>query len=99
MADSARQYLQTVLRSVEAYGGRFAETPTVEVLTPEDTKALVEAIATFPDGSRLAVSVLVDTSGSTPVWRKYRFHYMDASNECLFRYDNAPHHRHVATFR
>jgi hypothetical protein len=29
---------------------------------------------------------------------KYRYHCMDAGQELLFRYDNAPHHPEVETF-
>jgi len=29
---------------------------------------------------------------------KYRYHFMDGSDQLIFRYDNAPHHPEVATF-
>ena len=29
---------------------------------------------------------------------KYRYQYMDAEKEEIFRYDNAPHHRHLKRF-
>jgi len=29
---------------------------------------------------------------------KYRYHYMNESQNMIFRYDNAPHHVEVATF-
>jgi hypothetical protein len=28
---------------------------------------------------------------------KYRYHYMDANQTMIFRYDNAPHHNEVST--
>ncbi|HID51192.1 MAG TPA: hypothetical protein EYP41_04030 [Anaerolineae bacterium] len=30
---------------------------------------------------------------------KYRYQYMDEEQSLIFRYDNAPHHKHIATFR
>ncbi|MCD6335150.1 MAG: hypothetical protein J7M27_07455 [Candidatus Latescibacteria bacterium] len=29
---------------------------------------------------------------------KYRYQYMDETQALIFRYDNAPHHRHIRTF-
>lgn len=29
---------------------------------------------------------------------KYRYQYMNERHEVIFRYDNAPHHRHLKTF-
>lgn len=29
---------------------------------------------------------------------KYRYHYMDANQALIFRYDNAPHHPNLSTF-
>jgi hypothetical protein len=29
---------------------------------------------------------------------KYRYQYMDQQDVCIFRYDDAPHHRGIATF-
>jgi hypothetical protein len=29
---------------------------------------------------------------------KYRYHYMDVGQTLIFRYDNAPHHKHLHSF-
>lgn len=29
---------------------------------------------------------------------KYRYQYMDKNSQLIFRYDNAPHHKHIKTF-
>jgi len=48
---------------------------------------------TFLNGSTL------DFSEQLPVERtKFRFHYMDAENNLITRWDSAPHHRHLGTF-
>lgn len=48
---------------------------------------------TFVDGSTL------EFSEQLPVERtKFRFHYMDARNNLIVRWDSAPHHRNLRTF-
>lgn len=46
----------------------------------------------FDTGCRLEFMELKDTDRSAKI--KYRYQYMDQRNTCLFRYDNAPHHKH-----
>ena len=31
-------------------------------------------------------------------YRKYSFHWQDENGNCIFRWDNAPHHQDVVTF-
>lgn len=50
----------------------------------------------FEDGHSLEFTEVVDTEQVDKV--KYRYHYMDASQKLIFRYDNAPHHPQVASF-
>ena len=48
---------------------------------------------TFVDGSTL------EFSEQLPVERtRFRFHYMDAKNNLIVRWDSAPHHRELRTF-
>ena len=50
----------------------------------------------FDTGCRLEFMELKDTNRAAKV--KYRYQYMNQEDICLFRYDNAPHHKDVATF-
>ena len=43
-------------------------------------------------------SILEFTESITPERFKYRYHYMTAENNLIFRYDNVPHHHKIATF-
>ena len=43
-------------------------------------------------------SILEFTESITPDRFKYRYHYMDAESNLIFRYDNVPHHPEIATF-
>ncbi len=48
---------------------------------------------TFVNGSTLAFSEQLPVERS-----KFRFHYMDAKDNLIARWDSAPHHRHLRTF-
>jgi len=43
-------------------------------------------------------SILEFTESITPERFKYRYHYMNPKGDLIFRYDNVPHHREIATF-
>jgi hypothetical protein len=47
----------------------------------------------FVDGSTLAFSEQLPVERS-----KFRFHYMDAENNLIARWNSAPHHRDLRTF-
>ncbi|MBS3908599.1 MAG: hypothetical protein KGZ93_03050 [Actinobacteria bacterium] len=69
---------------------------TVEIDFEEDELLGIESIKgrlSFIDGSVLDFSemLLLDR-------RRYRFHYMDAKNKLIVRWDNVPHYRHLPTF-
>ncbi len=42
--------------------------------------------------------VLEFTESITPDRVKYRYHYMTADCDLIFRYDNVPHHSEIPTF-
>lgn len=50
----------------------------------------------FSNGHRLDFVEVKDMDLPSKV--KYRYHYMAQDHTCIFRYDNAPHHRNIATF-
>jgi len=43
-------------------------------------------------------SIMEFTESITPDRFRYRYHYMDVDGNLIFRYDNVPHHREIATF-
>jgi hypothetical protein len=51
---------------------------------------------TFESGCRLDFIEVKDVE--VPGKVKYRYHYMDKNQAMIFRYDNAPHHKHIPTF-
>lgn len=58
----------------------------------------VEGEILFVDSSRLIFFEFLRQIATGLDREKYRYHFMDASNQLLFRYDDAPHHPGVATF-
>jgi hypothetical protein len=53
----------------------------------------------FYDKSRLIFMEIIQEVNPRQVKRvTYRFHYQDAHQTLIFRYDDAPHHPHLATF-
>ncbi|MDM8523218.1 DUF6516 family protein [Desulfococcaceae bacterium HSG8] len=75
--------LETMLRSRQDI--------QVEMLTVRWTEngAKFRSELRFYDNSRLSIFDLAKQVG---------FHYQDADGNLIFRYDNAPHHPHLATF-
>jgi hypothetical protein len=53
---------------------------------------------TYSHGHRLDFVVTIDVTPGYPDWLVYSFQVRDASDRCLFRYDNAPHHPDLPTF-
>lgn len=57
----------------------------------------IEGRLTFLDGSSLRFMEFVNLRAEA-VRYKYSYHYQDAADELIFRYDMAPHHQEVSTF-
>lgn len=81
---------------IRKHGGQCHEEPAV-LVDPTDTVAHYKARASFTDGSVLAISVLIETSLGYPRFLMYSYHYQDAHQRTIFRYDSAPHHLHLPT--
>ncbi len=53
----------------------------------------------FANGHRLEFVEVKDVDRPSKVKYRYQYYqYMDQQNVCIFRYDDAPHHRWIATF-
>ncbi len=55
--------------------------------------SLIEGKIAFSNGN-----ILEFVESITAERLKYRYQYMNADGTMVFRYDNAPHHRNLATF-
>lgn len=62
------------------------------------TIGYIEAFAIFEDGSKLSIFEFLRYDSQKVNREKYRYQYMDDRDRGIFRYDDAPHHKSVATF-
>jgi len=60
--------------------------------------AYLEGEVLFTDGTCLVFFEFLRSALTGLNREKYRYHFMDAGNQLVFRYDNAPHHPKIATF-
>ncbi len=59
---------------------------------------LVEGRFCFPDGSLFEFDEVVEVQNQQIAKVRYAYHYQNASDEMVFRYDNVPHHPHIFTY-
>ena len=59
---------------------------------------LIQGRLRFWDGSLLEFSEALIAQGVILLKTDYSYHYQGSDGTLVFRYDNAPHHRQVATF-
>lgn len=75
---------------------------TVEAFIAEETvpnsKGSLQGRLRFWDGSLLVFSEVLVTQGVILQKAEYSYHYQADDGTLIFRYDNVPHHRQVATF-
>lgn len=93
MLDVHAAALEATIRScvvVATYGLNTAQ------LSPNT--GYVQGEIMFVDGSRLVFFEFLRQVATAWDREKYRYHFMDATNQLLFRYDNVPHHPGMATF-
>lgn len=65
---------------------------------PLEKSLYLKGSVTFIDASVLSIAIFLVQSGNKIQFEKYRYQYMDAKGEMLFRYDNANHHPELQTF-
>lgn len=96
MDPNIQNYLERTLDVLLAAGAEATEKAEIQETRGGYTK--LEAIIRFPDGSLLEVNLTLSTTRETPLWLAYSFHYMNEESQCIFRYDNADHHRGLPNF-
>lgn len=61
-------------------------------------EAYIKGKLTFVDLSSLEFAIFVLEKGKKILFDKYRFQYVDDRSNLVFRYDNAPHYKHISSF-
>lgn len=62
------------------------------------TRAYIKGKINFADDTSLALFQHVEITEHGLRITDYRYHYMNADDRMIFRYDNAPHHREIDNF-
>lgn len=75
----------------------FVISPQVGIEKRADTVGFIRGVVEFSDGSQLHYRELVDMRQPMRLVM-YAYHYQDARNNLVFRYDNTAHHMQVQTF-
>lgn len=61
----------------------------------EKNTAFIKDVLIFVDGSLLRFMEFIDKRNNL---HRYRFHWTDAKNKMIKRWDNAPHHEEISSF-
>jgi hypothetical protein len=89
------KYFTAVRSIVQNYSLLFVDFYS-NTLTYDDFEGFIEGKITFSDGSILDFGEVKNVKYNPKM--KYRYHYMDKEKNLIFRYDNAAHHKEIATF-
>ncbi|MBI2933933.1 MAG: hypothetical protein HYY29_00020 [Chloroflexi bacterium] len=95
---SLDDYLQDVVNvfaSITPFA-EFVEEPLADVLAAE--LGILTFIMKFADRSQLYFVATIDFSSGYPTHTNYSIHYQSEIGDCIFRYDNTPHHPKLSPF-
>ena len=92
--------IDTYLDALEAHirSNLFVVSIEIERAYTSPTTGYAKVDLTLMDGSRLIVFEHVRVESECLRRTDYRYHYMDAANRLIFRYDNARHHPEIDNF-
>jgi hypothetical protein len=67
-----------------------------EALTPDRLNLRIRI--RFSNGNLLEISEAMQVIAGNINWLDYRYHYQNAGNQLIFRYDNTPHFPNLPSF-
>ena len=91
----AREYLNEVQATIQRAPHVLAFEMSFEEI--DRNECYIRGKLYLIEGKTLHFAEYVTTE-PTPQRLKYRYHLQDEQGHLIVRWDNAPHHRHVATF-
>ena len=96
----SERYIEGVLDTLLGAGATSTGEVEVYLNVSEGYResATIETELQFSHGCRLEVDLTFEFVEDNPQWLAYSFHFMAGDNRCVFRYDNAPHHRGLLHF-
>lgn len=88
-------YLRDVSRLVSGWDDTIVERYDQELVS--DRQVNLRIRMTMGGGYLLAISEAIRVENGALVFLSYSYHFQDAANRMIFRYDDTPHHRHLST--
>ena len=89
------RYFDNIKSVIESYN-YIIESIHIQEKTYSDEKGFIEGKILFIDNSRLEFAEVKNIEITEKI--KYHYHFMDSSNQMIFRCDNAKHHKEIKTF-
>lgn len=89
-------YFSSIERSLEQQSSKTS-IEIIEILASDDFNGILRCRVHFWDESYLSIHETVSTELGYPVRIIYAYSYI-RNGQCVFRYDNAPHHHDIVTF-
>jgi len=91
------RYLDLLTSIIDSRRDAELEHLVVDTIVPGQ-QIFIEGRLRFWDGSLLKFVEVVQQRGAVVGKLEYAYHYQDALDQMVFRYDNAPHHPEILTF-
>jgi len=89
-------YFSSIERSLAQFTS-ITSIEILEVLASDDFNGMIRCRVHFWNGAFLSIHETVSTELGYPVRIIYSYSYI-RNAQCVFRYDNAPHHPDIITF-
>ena len=90
---SLRRHIALLERKLRSLAPVIVDSSIQQDIDTNLDMGFIKGRISFLDGSVLEFSEQLPTTR-----QKYRFHYMDAENKLILRWDSAPHHKGLETF-
>jgi hypothetical protein len=90
-----KNYLYRLYDTIVSRG--YIEIEQLVFADQSNQRGSIEGRLHFPDGSLLEFDEVVVVRNRLIVKLRYAYHYQDASESLIFRYDNAPHYPNIPT--
>ncbi len=89
-------YFSSIERSLSQYTS-ITSIEIIEILASDEFNGMLQCRVHFWDNSFLNIHETVSTELGYPVRVVYAYSYI-REEQCVFRYDNAPHHPDIITY-
>ena len=96
LPDNLSKYLNKIEGAVRNLQGAYVESYEEEILTADRINLRIRI--RFQTGHMLEINESLIGEKSQIIHLGYRYHFQDAKNNMIFRYDNTPHFSELDTY-